>query len=194
MTIDFDTPADKVMPPASLAHVVLRTAQFPEMNEFYKTFLGAYAVYERENLSFLTYDEEHHRIALFQVPGTTPKVKKSSGLEHIAFTYKTLDDLALAYRQRKQKDIIPSWCVNHGPTTSIYYEDPDGNTLETQVDNFNSPEEATAFMESKEFLENPFGTDFDPEHLINRLRSGEHHDSIKKRIEIGPRGVPAHAA
>lgn len=115
MTVDFDAPADQVKSPTTIAHVVLRTAQFPEMNEFYKVFLGAHAVYVRENLSFLTYDEEHHRIALFQVPGTGPKVKKSSGLEHIAVTYPTMDDLALAYRQRKQKGIVPSWCVNHSP-------------------------------------------------------------------------------
>lgn len=49
-------------------------------------------------------------------------------------------------------------------------------------------------MESYEFTENPFGTDFDPEDLINRLRSREDHASIKKGIEIGPRGVPVHAA
>lgn len=35
-----------------------------------------------------------------------------------------------------------------GSTTSIYYKDPDGNMLETQVDNFDSVEEATKFMVS----------------------------------------------
>jgi len=190
MTVDFDAPADKVKAPASLAHVVLRTANFKAMVQFYKTFLGAYAAYENDFLSFLTYDEEHHRIAILTIPGTGPKVPTSSGLEHVAFTYETLSDLALAYRQRKQKGMDPVWSVNHGPTTSIYYKDPDGNMIETQVDNFDNPDDATAFMMSKEFGENPIGTDFDPEELIKRLRSGEDDASIKKRIESGPRGVP----
>jgi len=44
-------------------------------------------------------------------------------------------------------------------------------------------------MMSKYFQENPLGTDFDPEDLIRRLQSGEDETSIKKRIEIGPRGL-----
>lgn len=183
----------KVKSPTSLAHVVLRTPNFAKMNEYYKTFLGAHASYENENLSFLTYDEEHHRVAIIAVPGTSPKNPKSAGLEHLAFTFDSLDDLVLTYRQRKEADITPTWCVNHGPTTSIYYTDPDGNMIETQVDNFDTVEGANEFMASKEFGQNPIGTDFDPEELIKRLDSGEDHTSIKKRIETGPRGLPAWA-
>ena len=62
--------------------------------------------------------------------------------------------------------------------------------IETQVDNFDTVDEASQFMLSKEFAENPIGTDFDPEDLIERLRRGEDQRLIKKRVEIGPRGVP----
>ena len=79
------------------------------------------------------------------------------------------------------------WCVNHGPTTSMYYRDPDGNLLETQTDNFDTPEEANDFMASESFMQNPVGTDFDPQDLIRRLKAGEDHASIKKRTEIGRR-------
>lgn len=160
------------------------------MAEFYKTFLGGHATHENDFVSFITYDDEHHRIAILAAPSTTPKVLGSAGLEHVAFTFPTLDNLALAYQQRKEHGIEPLWCVNHGPTTSIYYKDPDGNQIETQVDNFDSIEEADRFMASKEFAENPIGTDFDPDELIKRLKAGEDHASIKKRIESGPRGLP----
>ncbi|OCL04423.1 Glyoxalase/Bleomycin resistance protein/Dihydroxybiphenyl dioxygenase [Glonium stellatum] len=184
---DFDTPSAKVVSPIRLAHVVLRTNNFKTMVNFYKTFLGAKANYENEFLSFLTYDNEHHRIAIAALPGTGPKTTKTCGLEHIAFTF-TFEDLFLAYRQRKARGIEPSWCVNHGVTTSIYYHDPDGNMLETQVDSFSTPEEATAFMMSKEFAENPIGADFDPEDHIARLKRGESIASILKRPNVGPRG------
>ena len=72
----------------------------------------------------------------------------------------------------------------------MYYKDPDGNSVETQVDNFDTAEEVNEFLASAQFAEKPIGTDFDPEELGRRVQSGEDHASIKKRIEIGPRGIP----
>jgi catechol-2,3-dioxygenase len=187
MAIDFDAPFTKVVSPCKLAHVVLRTSKFAEMVKFYKTFLGAEATHENEFLSFLTYDDEHHRIAIAHIPGA-PKDPHSSGLEHMAFTFNSLEELALAYVQRKAKGILPFWIVNHGPTTSMYYQDPDGNKIETQVDNF-STEEANEFMKTKAFAENPIGVDFDPDEFVQRLKNGEDQEKIKKRGNIGPRGL-----
>ncbi|KAI8964599.1 Glyoxalase/Bleomycin resistance protein/Dihydroxybiphenyl dioxygenase [Daldinia sp. FL1419] len=180
-------PPGKVISPCSLAHVVLRTRQFKPMVEFYKTFLGAEIVGDFESLAFLTYDDEHHRIAIASIPTCGDKVRMSAGLDHIAFSFRTLDDLATAYSQRKAHGILPVWCVNHGPTTSMYYQDPDGNILETQVDNFDTVEEPTKFMMGPEFAQNPVGVDFDPEDLIKRIRSGEPESEIKKRPNVGPR-------
>jgi catechol-2,3-dioxygenase len=187
MAVDFDAPTTKVISPCKLAHVVLRTNNFKNMVEYYRDFLGAQTIYENDFLAFLSYDDEHHRIAIATIPDTRPKDRGSCGLEHIAFTFNSLSDLLLAYRQRKQKGIQPLWPVNHGPTTSIYYQDPDGNQIETQVDNFDDADEATAFMKSKYFAENPIGTDFDPEDWIGRLSRGESESVLKKRVEIGPR-------
>lgn len=181
-------PTGKVLAPKSLAHVVLRTPNSKAMVAFYKSFFGGWASYENDHLAFLTYDEEHHRIAIIGIPGTAPKNRTSAGLEHIAFTYDTLDDLLLAYRQRKSIGMLPIWCTNHGVTVSIYYQDPDGNQLETQVDVFDTVEETNAFMESAEFAENPIGVDFDPEELLTRLKNGEDPKVLKKRANIGPRG------
>jgi len=189
-TVDFDAPGDKVLSPSVLAHVVLRTQKFKEMVDFYTTFLGGRIVHGNDFLCFITYDHEHHRIALIGVPDTSAKVPTSAGLHHIAFTFDSISDLLLAYRQRKAKGILPAWSVNHGPTNSIYYKDPDGNMLETQVDNFDDPEGANAFMMTKEFAENPIGTDFDPEEYIARIKKGEPEDNLKPRVEIGPRGPP----
>lgn len=178
-----------VQPPKKMAHFVLRTGNFKPMVSYYKTFLGAKASYENEALAFLTYDEEHHRIAIGNVPGLSPAVKTAAGLEHVAFAYDTLEELVQSYRQRKAHGILPIWCVNHGPTTSMYYQDPDGNQSEVQVDNFDTVEEATAFMMSDEFGENPVGVDFDPEDLAKRLEGGEDIRLIKTRPNIGPRSI-----
>lgn len=187
---DFDAVGEKVISPSVLAHVVLRTGKFQEMEDFYTKFLGGTVTYGNDFVSFITYDEEHHRIALIGIPGTGAKEPKSAGLEHVAFSFPTLADLLLAYRQRKARGIQPLWCVNHGPTTSIYYNDPDGNMLETQVDNFDSVEAANVFMSSPAFAENPIGTDFDAEELIQKIKRGESESNLKRRIEIGPRSLP----
>ncbi|KAL1637490.1 hypothetical protein SLS56_000628 [Neofusicoccum ribis] len=181
-----------VLSPIRLCHIVLRTTpeRFKPMVDWWKKALGARAVWENEIICFMTYDDEHHRIAITGRPGTKPRVGDAitgSGLAHVAFAYDTLEDLTKAYRQRKDIGVLPSWCVNHGPTTSIYYADPDGNEMETQVDNFDTSDATTEYMNTPAFFENPMGVDFDPEVLIKRLESGESAASIKRRPDIGPR-------
>ena len=187
---NFDDPGSKVQSPAMLAHIVLKTTNYEQMVKFWTTFVGGSVTYGNDFVSFITYDEEHHRIAILNVPGTGPKAPLTAGLDHIAFTFPTTFDLLLSYRQRKARGISPIWCVNHGPTSSIYYKDPDRNMIETQVDNFNTVEGANGFMNSKLFAENPIGTDFDPEDWINRIKAGERDENLKRRVESGPRMLP----
>ena len=181
--------------PIKFAHVVLRTPRFEAMKKWYLALLHGRVAYENEALAFLCYDEEHHRIALINIPQLADKSPGSSGMDHMAFTYASLADLAATYARLKgEENITPFWAINHGPTTSLYYRDPDGNQVELQVDNFDSDEEGNAFFASTAFAENPIGVDFDPEELGRRLAAGESEASIKARPNIGPRtihdGVP----
>ncbi|VUC25662.1 unnamed protein product [Clonostachys rosea] len=180
-----------VPPPVQIAHVVLRTTveNFPKMVDFYKTFLGGSISAQVPGLCFITFDTEHHRIALLAAPGAKPKDPLTCGLEHISFTHANLEDLLTAYRGRKALGLDPSWCVNHGPTVSIYYKDPDGNNLETQIDTMTDIAQINAMITGKEFRENPVGVDFDPEELWNKLRSGVPYEELVKRENIGPRGL-----
>lgn len=180
------------MSPTKLAHVVLRTRKFEEMSEFYKKFLGAAVEFENEAACFLRYDDEHHRIGIIRLNGLMDSGRTAPGLEHVAFTFDSLADLLKVWQQRKGLGIEPVWCVNHGGTTSMYYEDPDGNKLESQVDNFDDDEALHAFITSDTFRTNPVGTDFDPIDLIKRLESGEPEESVKMRIECGPRRFPSY--
>jgi catechol-2,3-dioxygenase len=74
----------KVLSPARLAHIVLRTEageRFQAMKKFYCDFLGAYPEMENEMLSFLRYDDEHHRVAILGVPGIGQRDRSKPGLE-----------------------------------------------------------------------------------------------------------------
>ncbi|PVI04901.1 Glyoxalase/Bleomycin resistance protein/Dihydroxybiphenyl dioxygenase, partial [Periconia macrospinosa] len=176
--------------PTKLAHIVLRTKNHATMSSFYKTFLGAHAAHEEPgHLAFLTYDEEHHRIALIALPDSYPdRDPKAVGLEHFAFTFASLRDLVTAYQQRKERGIVPKWCINHGPTMSMYYTDPDGNRIETQVDSMTA-EEANEYIKSDQFKNNPIGVEFDPDEIAERLDRGELEADIMKLAETAPRGM-----
>ena len=181
-----------VKSPERLCHMVLRTKpeKYKAMVDWYVAFLGGHVVWGNDVLSFITYDDEHHRIAITARPGTIDRAgdaTNSVGLAHIAFAYNNLTELCTTYLQRKALGIHPSWCVNHGVTTSMYWADPDGNEVETQVDSFDDPNAATDYMNSQAFIENPLGVDFDPEELVNRVESGEPEAEILRRPNIGPR-------
>jgi catechol-2,3-dioxygenase len=53
-----------VSSPQKLAHVVLFTRRIPQMRDWYATVLDARIVTENPAMAFLTYDDEHHRVAL----------------------------------------------------------------------------------------------------------------------------------
>lgn len=138
-TLDLSNPSPSVVKPATLAHIFLQTtaAQFPAMVRYYKTFLSAAAAHETDHVAFLSYDHEHHRVAIAALPGVVEddgRARQMPGMRHVAFTYASLVDLASAYGARKvHHGMEPYWCVNHGMTTSMYYRDPDGNGIEAQV-------------------------------------------------------------
>jgi catechol-2,3-dioxygenase len=165
--------------PKKLSHIVLQTNRRPEMIDWYCTVLGAEILYEAERISFISYDDEHHRVA-FLDPGPLaerepdgPKAGKEAGLHHVAFTFGGLDDLIDNYQRLKQIGICPQRCVNHGVTTSMYYHDPDHNQVELLVDNFATAKEGRAYMQSRSANDkNPVGIVYDPEELVGRVRAG----------------------
>lgn len=167
--------------PSYIAHFVIRTNKVEEAIEWYKTFLGARDVYRQDGLAFLTFDDEHHRIAIGQVPDLKEHDENSAGVDHIAFSMETVEDLVAAYERNKAAGIKPFWCINHGPTTSMYYKDPDGVKVEFQVDNLAYPGGPSAFFQSKEFAANPLGIEYDPEEFVRRVKSGESLDTLLAR-------------
>jgi catechol 2,3-dioxygenase-like lactoylglutathione lyase family enzyme len=178
-----------VVSPGKLAHFVLRTSRYVEVVEWYKTVLGAKPAFQNELLCFLSYDEEHHRVAILNVPNLGEQPDGVCGVHHSAFTYASLFELMTTYERLRDLGIKPVFTINHGPTTSMYYQDPDKNQIELQVDNYSSIEEATAFFYSDAFAVNPIGVEFDPDVLLQKLRSGEPEEALKLRADIGRRGL-----
>jgi hypothetical protein len=99
------------------------------------------------------------------------------GLAHSAYTFPSLQSLLTKYEELKKADIQPHVPVQHGPTTSIYYRDPDGNMVELQIDNL-APEEATDYMRGEEYSRDPLGPSFEPDAMLAALQADGFFSSL----------------
>ncbi|MET0152934.1 MAG: VOC family protein [Candidatus Binatia bacterium] len=163
--------------PVKFVHVVYRTRRFHQMLRWYQTVFDARIQHQNPALAFLTYDEEHHRFAFVNLDVVQPERPEKDrrggiGVDHVAYTYESLNALFENYAQLKEQGIRPYWCIHHGVTVSMYYADPDGNQMEFQVDSYGSNEEANAFMAGPHFAANPIGVEYDPDDWLARLRAG----------------------
>jgi catechol 2,3-dioxygenase-like lactoylglutathione lyase family enzyme len=184
--------------PYKLAHVVVRVRDLKRSIDWYSTVLGARLATLGPNFGAITYDEEHHRIGLLEVPGEAHEAETfgasdlvsddgeraataaadamqfsmQPGLEHIAFTFAGLAGLLNTYVRLRDQGIKPMVAVNHGPTTSLYYSDPDGHRVELQIDNM-PMDMAQEFIDSPEGQANVIGVVIDPEELLERYQAGE---------------------
>jgi catechol 2,3-dioxygenase-like lactoylglutathione lyase family enzyme len=164
--------------PDRLAHVALRTRRFADVFAWWRNVLQADVVFDNGAIGFLAFDDEHHRIAVVQLPALEDSVPKTAGLDHVSFTYDRLADLVATYERLARDGIRPAWSVNHGPTLSLYYADPDGNQAELQVDRFATVAEATAFLQSTAFANHPIGHSVDFDDLARRFHDGEAEASL----------------
>ncbi len=172
--------------PEKFAHVVYRTYQFEKMIDWYQTVFGAKIQHRSPVLAFLTYDEEHHRVALLNLDIVLPEGRDltgraKSGVDHVAYCYRSLPVLLSNYERLLALGITPYWCIHHGITVSMYYADPDGNQMEFQVDCFTSNDDANAFMSGPGFETNPIGVEYDPQEYLARLRAGEPEQALLTR-------------
>lgn len=167
----------------TITHFGLRTPRLQEMVQWYERVLEARVLYQNDFAAFLTFDEEHHRLALWTDEATTDRPGGAAGIDHICIGLPGFETLAGSYERLEAFGITPSLPVNHRFTTSLYYNDPDGNELELSVDNFATKEEAIEYLRSgriAEILTPPFGDTFDPRELVRMVRSGASREQLAR--------------
>ncbi len=164
--------------PLRFAHVVIQSYDMPRLAAWYRDVFDLDILVASPRVTFGTYDDEHHRFGFVQLAGEAPNDGRPSPLKHVAFAYAGLDDLVAQYRKLKAQGHLPAECVNHGPTLSFYYQDPDGNGVEFFIDRFATMEESKAYMLSEPFQKNLFGYFIDPEKIAEQFDAGVAHDEI----------------
>lgn len=172
--------SDKVLRPP-LHHINLKTIQPDAMIDFYEKVVGVEVVFRNEFAAFTSNDDAHHRIVFITLDGMHDDEEKigHTGMHHMAFDYGSLGELIGTYERLRDAGVMPHMSVDHRMAMALYYADPDGNTVELQVDNFPTQREAQDYMRhSPQFHADPLGVYFDPELVARELANGASHDQI----------------
>jgi catechol 2,3-dioxygenase len=184
-----------VIKPA-LHHVTLKTSRLDNMIKWYGVVVGAEVQFRDDSVAWITNDAANHRQAFLSAPGLRDDPEKLShnGIHHIAYEYASFADLMSSYERLRAEGIVPRFCLDHGLTTSIYYQDPDGNFVELQCDGFGDWRASGEWMRtSPDFAANPIGVFFDPEKVLAFFRTGMPYTTVQKAIranDFRPDPVP----
>lgn len=179
--------SDQVIIPV-LHHVTLKTGRLQEMIDWYGTLVGMKPLYQFEGGAWMSNDRANHRIGLLATPDITddPDFRIHNGMHHSAFEYDTMDELLLTWERLEKQGITPHFTVDHGLTTSFYYADPDGNSVELQYDNFGDWDKSSDFMRNSPlFAANPIGQPVSPRKMLAARRAGLDGAEVQKKAYAG---------
>ena len=177
-----------------ISETILKTGRLDAMKAWYTSVLGIEPFFEHAppagtrpldlggqtrasdlRMCFFRLSLDHpyvQTIGLFEEPGTALEAAKGApGLHHMQLMTSGLDELCDTFEDLKRKGLTPHRSADHGPMTSFYYRDPDGNNVEITAQNHASLEEMAAFMASDAFKANPSGSEIDdPEAFVAQHR------------------------
>ncbi|HTW43704.1 MAG TPA: VOC family protein [Solirubrobacteraceae bacterium] len=177
-------------------HVNLKTTRLQEMIDWYGAVVGTEVVFQDATGAWLSNDAANHRVALLAFPGFAddPDKDTRTGMHHSAFEFESFEELNASYLRLREAGIAPAICIDHGMTFSYYYQDPDGNHVELQCDNFGDWAASKQWMQtSEEFHANPIGHFVDAEQVAAAAATGEPFAEIHRRAmsdEVAPAQPP----
>jgi catechol-2,3-dioxygenase len=118
-----------------LGHVLLRVLDLERSRKFYSEVLGFQVLEEdpEHGGTFMALEGQSHAIDLFQVKDAEAALRQTPGvrgLGHIAFRVESEDALRDAYATLREHGVEITRTIDHVSQKSVYFNDPDGNTLE----------------------------------------------------------------
>ena len=132
-------PFPRSRPRLAIGHSTLAARDLPALRDFYCDVLGFEVTNQGpvpeqdQELVFLSQDPSaHHQIAM--VGGVITGPSDFVMVDHLAFRTATLDDLRIIHANLLDAGITEILQIDHGNAWSLYFNDPEGNGVETYVD------------------------------------------------------------
>jgi catechol 2,3-dioxygenase len=182
--------------PPMLHHINLKTSHLDEMIKWCSLVVGVEVQFRDDVAAWTSNDQANHQVGFLAVPGLSDDADKvrHNGIHHCAFEFDSFDDLMNHFERLRAAGIEPAFCLDHGMTMSIYYEDPEGNYVELQSDIFSDWKLSTEYIRtSRAFAENPIGVFFDPARVYESFKSSADFRTLEKDVRGGcylPKQVP----
>lgn len=191
--------------PDDFHHIAFKTTNYENMVNFYKNLFGCEPLYQSDLITFLAYDDEHHRIAIANTSDVlnnlnfiqkivmklkiflNKNIPSIEGLDHISYRINPIEKWFDFYFKAKERGLSPLWTVNHGWISGIYYRDPDNNLVEVFFEHFSTAEEFKQNI-SPDFEDEPIGTNMDIEVLYEMFKSGAGFSELIKKGNTVPDG------
>lgn len=191
--------------PDDFHHIAFKTTNYENMVNFYKNLFGCEPLYQSDLITFLAYDDEHHRIAIANTSDAlnnlnfiqkivmklkiflNKNIPSIEGLDHISYRINPIEKWFDFYFKAKERGLSPLWTVNHGWISGIYYRDPDNNLVEVFFEHFSTAEEFKENI-SPDFEDEPIGTNMDIEVLYEMFKSGAGFSELIKKGNTVPDG------
>jgi catechol 2,3-dioxygenase len=125
-----------VKPIKKVGHVVLKVRDLEKARQFYCDVLGMeLARFDPNRGMFLRFNDYHHDIALFKTgPDADPPKDNQVGLVHVALVVDDLETVKAWYARLKAHGVPIVGTADHAVSNSMYFKDPEGNTLEIYCD------------------------------------------------------------
>lgn len=177
-----------------ISEIILKTGRIEEMKAWYTTVLGLSPFFEHQprstkkpgdfggqtrasdlHMCFFRLSVDYPNtqvIGIFEEPDVLPVAEKARpGLHHMQLMTRDLDDLCDRYEALRALAMHPHRSADHGPMTSFYYRDPDGNNVELTAQNFPTLDAIIDFMGSDAFKANPSGRELEPGSFVAEYRA-----------------------
>ena len=119
--------------PRQLGHLVIKVRDLERSERFYTQFMGLNITGRvPDRMVFMSaQSESSHELAIASVGDEAPgPQERQVGLAHMAWQMDTMDDLRDVHRRLKEGG-QEFHIGDHGMSLGIYFQDPDGNEIET---------------------------------------------------------------
>jgi len=144
-----------------IGHVLLRVLDLQRSRRFYSEVLGFRVLEEdpEHGGTFMALEGQSHAIDLFPVTDAEAAARQTPGvrgLGHIAFRVESEAALKDAYGTLRAHGVEIARTIDHVSQKSVYFHDPDGNTLEIY---YERPDALAIFARGREDRDAPLTLD-----------------------------------